>query len=125
MNETNVADGVKPLASGPMNVAPNIGLPTVNIEGIRVKTKWRFWQQEQWHSRGKWAIGTEDRESESEPKIFRRLLPLSIETVIPSSIGGAGITFHVGVWLVSFPASIGSDVGSRCTSMPADDCVFA
>ncbi len=47
------ADGVKPLASGPDESCPNIGLPTVNIERVRIETEWRCRQQEQGHSRSK------------------------------------------------------------------------
>ncbi len=125
MNETNVADGVKPFASGPMKVAPILDcLPWISkVFVLRPNGDAGNKNNGMPGANGRSVLKIES--AESEPKIFSLLLPLSIDTVIPSSAGEAGVTFHDGNWLESFPASVGSDVCSPCTSIFGDDCVFA
>ncbi len=84
---------------------PNIGLPTVDIERVRIETKGEAGNKNKGipGANGRSVLKTE--RAESEPKIFRRLLPLSIDTVIPSSTGGVWVTLHIGNWPASLPAS--------------------
>lgn len=105
MNETNVADGVKPLASGPINVAPMLDcLPWMsNVLVLRPNGDDGSKNNGKPGANGRSVLKTV--RAESDPKILSWLLPLSIDTVIPSSIGSDGATSHAANWLEAIDAS--------------------